>query len=316
MILTLLTLFTLAPQKLTYAAGYIPNIQFAPFYVAQTRGYYAEEGIDLHIDYTIGPDVLKMVALNRVQIGSVDADAFLNAVGRGMPLVHIATLYQSYPIALISAQDILNQEQLKGKRIGISGTYGASYLGLKVMLAEMGLGLEDVEVKSVGFTQVSALQAGQVDAVVGYINNEPLRLQQLGLAPHTRTPKAGNLLPGTGLMTSKQLMQDQPELLKGFLRATFRGMHDVISDPKVCYQLVVEHYLPELQGAQRFDAEYEVLLATLPFWQTAFVQKKGYGQCNLSSWQALVQQMSLEQGGEQWKNWPQWVNREFTWRPK
>ena len=102
-----------ALTTITYAAGYIPNIQFAPFYVAMSRGYYAEEGIKLEMDYTMGSEVLKMVALRKVQIGSVDPDVFLHAVGRKMPLTHVATLYQAYPIALIAREPILEPEKLK-----------------------------------------------------------------------------------------------------------------------------------------------------------------------------------------------------------
>lgn len=62
MIALLFCLLSAEPTKVIYAAGYIPNIQFAPFYVADARGYYREEGLQLEMDYTMGPDVLKLVA--------------------------------------------------------------------------------------------------------------------------------------------------------------------------------------------------------------------------------------------------------------
>ena len=315
MLLSMLLLLAGENKTITYAAGYIPNIQFAPFYIADSRGYYAEEGIDLKMDYTIGPDVLKLVALGKVQIGSVDPDAFLHASKRGMPIKHIATLYQSSPIALIARDDILEADKLRGKSVGITGAYGGSYLSLKAILREMGLELKDINVRSIGYTQVSALQTGRVDAVVGYVNNEPLRLKNMDVKTHTRELGPGAMLPGVGLMTSKNYLNNHKELVEGFLRATFRGMHDVISDPEGAYAEVVEKFLPELSEKYRFQAEREVLMATLPYWKTAYIQANGYGQCDPMAWERLVDQLTLE-NETSFDSWIEWIDTSFQWKPK
>ncbi len=315
--MTLLCLLfqVLAVEKLTYAAGYIPNVQFAPFYVASSRGYYAEEGLELKMDYTMGPEIFKLVALGKIQMGSVDSDAFLHAAVRKMPLVHVATLYQSYPISMIARKELFEAEKLRGKRIGISGTYGSSYLGLKVMLTEMGLGVSDVRVVPVGYTQVAALQKGAVDVVVGYLNNEPIRLKSLGLDVFTHSPGAGHRIPGVGLMTSRKFLQQHPDQVQAFLRATFRGLNDVITDPRGCYELVVENYLPQLSGSAHYEVEYQVLLATLPFWKSEFISKQGYGQCPSERWAVLSKYLQQDQGKSEYGNWQGFIDRTFTWRP-
>jgi len=302
-------------EQITYAAGYIPNVQFAPFYVARHRGYYAEEGIELEMDYTMGTDILKLAALGKVQIASADPDAFLHAAVRKLPLVHVATLYQTYPIALIAKEPILTGKGLVGKRIGISGTYGSSYLGLEAMLSEMDLELADVRVVSIGFTQVAALRQGSVDAVVGYLNNEPVRLRSLGIETHTRTPGEGSRIPGVGLMTSTKWAEQHPELLAGFLRATFRGMHDVVTDPDACFDLVVTHFLPELKLAERYEAERAILMATLPYWSTAHTKANGYGQCPEAEWKLLAEKLAEDNGDQAYLLWPTHVDRSFTWKP-
>lgn len=298
---------------LTYAAGYIPNIQFAPFYIAMSRGYYAEEGIKLTMDYTMGSEVLKMVALKKAQIGSVDPDAFLHAVTRKMPLIHIATLYQHYPITLIAREPILNAKDLKNKRIGVFGTYGASYLGLKAILEEMGLSLADVRVAAIGFTQVTSLETGRVDAVVGYANNEPLRLKSLGINTFTRMLSGQNNFPGVGLMTETSWHQQNKALVDGFLRATFRGMRDVLADPESCFKQIVPEYLPELTGSAG-DAEFQVLLATLPYWSSAYVDKNGLGQCQEESWANLVTLLGRDEETNPYANWRSWMDRSFSYK--
>lgn len=304
------------PQPLVYAAGYIPNIQFAPFYVAQARGYYTEEGIELKMDYTMGPDAIKLVALGKIHLGSADPDAFLHAVVRGLPLVNVATLYQRYPIALIAHENILNREGLLGKRIGISGTYGSSYLGLKAILAQLELSLAEVRISSIGFTQSTALQQKRVDVVVGYINNEPIRLGQHGFKTFTYSLPEGHDFPGVGLMTSKKFLSGNSTLVNGFLKATFRGMHDVVTDPKSCYKLVVDRYLPELKHGANQKGEYEILIATLPFWRSAYVEKHGYGQCDEARWHQLVAHLKKEPDSITYSNWPKWVSRDFKFWPE
>jgi len=304
-----------AVEKLTYAAGYIPNVQFAPFYVATSRGYYAEEGLELKMDYTMGPETFKLVALGKIHVGSADPDAFLHAAVRKIPLVHVATLYQSYPIAMIAREEIFEAEKLRNKRIGITGTYGSSYLGLKVMLTEMGLGLKDVRVVPIGFTQVAALQQASVDVVVGYLNNEPVRLKGLGLDVFTYSPGTGNHIPGVGLMTSRKFVEQHPDRVQGFLRATFRGMHDVIKDPRGCFKLVVEGYLPQLSGSANYEAEYQILLATLPFWQSEYMTAEGYGQSPSESWSVLARYLQKDQNNADYANWQGFIDRSFRWRP-
>ncbi|CAM2067092.1 ABC transporter substrate-binding protein [Sulfidibacter corallicola] len=302
------------PQKVTYAAGYIANVQFAPFYVAQQRGYYAEEGLELEMDYTIGPDIFKLLALGKVQFASADPDAFLHAASRGMPLLHVATLYQRYPLALVAREDLFRDGRLEGKRIGISGTYGSSYLALKAMLRELGLPLAKVQVVSIGFTQVSALKQNRVDAVVGYINNEPLRLKALDVDVKTYSLSANNQIPGVGIMTHRDLKAKNPELVEKFLRATFRAVADLLADPRACYNLVVNEVLPELKQAERYESEFAVLQATLPFWRSAHVAANGFGQCDEKQWQNLARHMAEGHAKSAFSSWRKWVDLGFRHR--
>ncbi|CAM2007472.1 ABC transporter substrate-binding protein [Acanthopleuribacter pedis] len=297
---------------ITYAAGYIPNVQFAPFYLAQHRGYYREAGLEVTMDYTIGPEILKMAALRKVTFASADPDAFLHAVQRRMPLVHVATLYQRYPLALIAKEDIFTSEKLRGKRIGITGTYGSSYLGLKAMLAEMGLRLDQVRVVSIGYTQVAALAQDRVDAVVGYANNEPLSLKALGIHTFTRELQKRRF-PGVGIMTHPEQVKDGKKHVDAFLNATFRALQDLVKDPKAGYEIVVEHYLPELKAEDRYAAAYAVLEASLPYWQSTYQQKEGWGQCDPKLWENLAEMLAADQKNGNYRKWATHVDRSFTY---
>lgn len=302
--------------RVTYAAGYIPNIQFAPFYVADAKGYYAAEGIDLVMDYTIGAEVFKLVAMGRVDVGSADPDALLHAVRRGMPLVNIATLYQKNPLTLIAKTPILNNADLKGKRIGICGPYGSAYLGFKALLHQMGLSLADVHLISIGFTQTTALQRGAVDAVVGFINNEPILLNAMGTPTYTLELEARHEMPGVGLMTRQTTWEQRRPVIEGFLRATFKGMHDVLHDPRGSYTLVVTTYIKELNPDPDQAVEFRVLTATLPYWTSPFVQEQGYGQCHSDLWRHLADFLAVQEDDSAYASWQPHVKTDFHWKPE
>ncbi len=306
--------FAQAPVKIVYAAGYIPNVQFAPFYVALEKGYYLEEGVDLTLDYTVGPDVFKLTALGKVQLASADPDAFLRATQQGMDLIHIATLYQSYPIALISTKDILNAQDLKRSRIGISGTFGSSYLGFKALLHQIGLSLEEVNLVSIGFTQVQAMEHGTVDAVVGYINHEPIRLQRNGQTVYTLPLNDSNNLPGVGLMVQGNFAGEHPQAVAGFLRATFRGLVDVTNDPEGALDLISRTHLKEISAGPLRESELRVLKATIPFWHSAYTKQNGLGQCDPGRWQRLAEWL-VETDHISPLNWRQLVDFSFTFVP-
>ena len=305
-------LFFLVLEKMTFAAGYIPNIQFAPFYIAMEKGFYREEGIDLEIDYTMGPDILKLVALGKIHVGSSDPDAFLNAVEHRLPLVHVATLYQSYPITLISKEKIEGPENLRGKRIGISGTYGSSYLGFKALLGQLGLELKDIDLRAIGYTQVATLKTGRVDAVIGYTNHEPVLLQHSGMKVHTLNLNRQSQWPGVGLMTGRDFAKEKPDLLQGFLRATFRGVDYVLQQPEESFKIVTQSYLPQINNDQRRATEKEVLMRTLPFLKSAYSDDHGLGQCDPKRWENLVNIMIQENLLPAAVDWRQGVDRTFS----
>jgi len=309
-------LMFLALDKLTFAAGYIPNIQFAPFYIAAERGYYQQAGLEIEFDYTIGPDVLKMVAKGHIQVGSVDPDAYLIATHRGMPLVHLATLYQNYPITLISKKPIVTGADLKDSAIGISGTFGASYLGLKAILKQFHLVPTDLDIRSIGYNQVSYYQQNKVDAVVGYINNEAVILKQMGLDVHNTQLKQNGHLPGVGLMSSQVVLKNHGSKVNAFLIATFRGVQDVLAEPESCFNEVMRAYLPHLETEAHLETTRAVFEATLPFLQSDWSDSNGLGQCSQESWKRLQLLMQNEGLLPVEFEWQQHVDRSFLYSRK
>ncbi|HLY66619.1 MAG TPA: ABC transporter substrate-binding protein, partial [Chloroflexota bacterium] len=74
----------------TLALGYIPNVQFAPFYVAQAKGIYKDAGLDVSFDNGISPDLIKSVGAGKFKIALADADTVISAREQGIPVVYVA----------------------------------------------------------------------------------------------------------------------------------------------------------------------------------------------------------------------------------
>ena len=150
----------------TIGLTYIPNVQFAPVYVADAQGLYNDAGVTATVRHH-GSDEGLFTALLAGQEDVVIAsgDEAVVAASQGLDLVSIGQYYASYPGAVIVPTDspIATLADLKGKTIGIPGEYGSSYYATLAAIKAGGLQTSDVTISSIGYTQQAALAAGQVD---------------------------------------------------------------------------------------------------------------------------------------------------------
>ena len=143
--------------------GYIPNVQYAPLYLADARGYFREAGIEIEFDYSTETDGMTLLGAGEVQFSLASGEQVLLARAQGLPVVNVLGWWQDYPVAIAARAEtgIKRPEDLAGKRIGLPGTFGASYVGLRALLDAAGLTESDVTLDSIGFNQGQALVAGQ-----------------------------------------------------------------------------------------------------------------------------------------------------------
>jgi NitT/TauT family transport system substrate-binding protein len=259
---------TAAPdlREVTLLLGYRPDVQFAPFYVAQQEGHYADAGLEVTIEHRQAPDVQRLVGAGDAEFGVADATDVMIARTQGIPIRYVSTLYRSFPVALIGPADVVPDDpsELAGLSIGTPGRFGSSWHALLALLEAGGLTEDDVEIREYPqFNQVDGLVNGDVDLITGFRNNDALRVEE-------RLGDVGLLgvddiapLPGPGMITGDALLSEDPELVRAFVEATALAQAAVIDDPELGYA-AAEEAVPTI--SEEPDVASAVLTATAQLW--------------------------------------------------
>jgi NitT/TauT family transport system substrate-binding protein len=282
-----------ALTPITLALGYIPNVQFAPFYVARDKGFYKDEGIDISFDNGISPDLIKSVGAGKFKFTIADPDTTISAREQAIPVTYIAGFYPQSPIAVISLPKagITRVQDLKGKKVGIPGRFGSSYVALLGMLNKAGLTEKDIDLQEIGFNQPPQLLAGKVDAVIGFANNDALQVQAQSGAKPNSIP-VGDVIPfiGQGLIVNDDTMKTNDKLAQAMTTAMLKGMQYTAAHPDEAFQTTVK-VVPEAGGANA-KLNQDVLAATIPFFKDKNTDANGLGWTDPADWKSLEDVMA------------------------
>jgi NitT/TauT family transport system substrate-binding protein len=253
------------PIRLTM--GYRPDIQFAPLYVAKEEGYFAEFAIEVEFNHIPETDAVQLVGAGELQFAIVSGEQVLLARAQGLPVVYVMAWWQDYPVAIASSTDlgVVLPSDLIGKRVGIPGLYGASYIGYRALLSAAGVDEGDIQLDAIGYNQVAALYEGQEDAVVIYANNEPIQLEAQGFPVNVIRVADYVHLSSNGLITSEMLIEQNPDLVRRMIEATLRGMQESIANPSRAYE-ISKRYVEGLDQADQ-TVQRGILEASIPFWE-------------------------------------------------
>ena len=270
--------------------GYIPNVQFAPLYVALENGYFRAEGLDVSIDYSMENDNLALLGADRLQFAIVSGEQVLLARAQGLPVVYVANWYQQYPVGIASKveQGIKTPADLRGRKIAIPVLSGASYIGMRALLSAGGLQESDVQIDVVGFTQAEMIATDHDQAGVIYVANEPVQLAARGYNLNVLRVSDYLSLVGNGLATSEKVLRENPELVKKMTRALLRGIAAAIADPDSAFEISKKYVDNLAQGDQA--VQKQVLAASIELWKAA---RPGYS--DPQAWQNM-QSILLEMG--------------------
>jgi len=268
--------------------GYLPDVQFAPFYAADKAGFYKKRGLDVQFQHGFTGELYPLLASGRLDFVVADAeDAILYRAKdeKGAAFKYVLAMYQQVPSALFSlaSKGITKPADLRGKVIGMPALSGVSYTALQSILRAAGLRESDVKIQQIGFTQVEAVLSGRVDVAMGFVNNEPVVLANRPEPVKLNVIRAGPFTAsaGNGVITTDKVLENA-DLVRRFLAATQEALAFTAANPRQAF----EHsraFVPNLT-----EERYKVLLASTPLYQSPYSRQNGIGFSNPSGWQRTL----------------------------
>lgn len=266
----------------TLFVSFIPSVQFAPIYAAIEQGYFAEEGIRVEVEHSFNEaDGVDRIAVNDLQFGVISGEQVLIGRGAGKPLVYVYEWFHNFPVGVVAPADadITTPDDLRGKKVGIPGPFGASYIGFRALLGVSDIDELELQVESIGFTAPEAVCQGTVEASVVYITNEPLTIEQNCFDVTVISISDYVDLVANGLVTNETTLEEKPELVAGMVRALQRGVLYVFENPQDAFDLSVENYVVDLPESE-YDTQRIVLDNSITLWQS-----DALGQTNADRWE-------------------------------
>ncbi|MFD2184024.1 ABC transporter substrate-binding protein [Rhodoplanes azumiensis] len=225
-----------AAEKMTYlfpAPGVLPA--FAPFQLAQARGYYAAEGLEVTFQVGKGgADVAKQVAVGNAELGGGIGDTPVIVRANGLPVKAVAVLGGQALTQIIVRKDagVKSLAELKGKKIGVLSFQDTTYYNALAALASAGLKKEDVSIEAVGPAgMVKLMISGDLAAISG-VPEWTAAIEEAGIGVDIYPITTIFPAMAQALLASDETIAKKPKVVEGFVRATLKAVRDIQADPK------------------------------------------------------------------------------------
>ena len=214
-----------AAEKVVLQLKWLHQFQFAGYYAAKEKGYYAEAGFEVTIqprDPAMSP--VDAVLSKKADYGVIGSSIILDRM-QGRPVVALGAVFQHSPLVLLTraTDKLLGPYELKGKRVMYRKGYDdATFI---TMFSELGIAESDFEYVPHSFDP-DALLRGEVDAISAYLTDQPFYYQEKGLDIQVINPiNYGIDFYDDILFTSEETVRRNPERVRLFLEASMRGWH-------------------------------------------------------------------------------------------
>lgn len=218
------------------------------FHVAKKAGFFRDEGLEVNF-IEGGPGIPAHVNIlsgaQGIEIGAFASDGALIPLLAGdppLPFVIVGTILQQHPLGFITLESKLTPEQrardltpadLKGKTIGVQGEQE-----ILALLQKNGMTRDDVKIVTIAGENPADLLTQRVDYASYWVVNQPLTLKEPWKA--LMFSKWGVPFYGDVIVTTRERLKKDPEMIKAFMRALNKAMTKVISDPAYAVKASME----------------------------------------------------------------------------
>src|SRR5580698_8291742 len=222
-----------AQTKIRFTLDWIPGATHSAFFVALQKGYYKAEGLDVSIDRGKGSaEVVRQLASDTYDMGFPDINVVLDFDSKNPEQAFPVLMsgYEEAPAAIVTLRSsgITEPRQLNGKKLG-SAPNDSTFKLFPIFARKAGIDASTVEFQNIdpSLREVLLVQK-KVDAVPGQIFNALLELKAKGVAAedirYFMYKDYGLPLYANSVAASRRFLQEHPDAVRGFLRATLKGL--------------------------------------------------------------------------------------------
>ena len=283
------------PDNVSVQLSWFHGVEYAGFYAAVEKGYYAEENIAITLNAG-GPEINPMdeVQNGRSQFGITSGDSIIIAKTNQQNFISVATIFRENPLAITSLtkDNIQKPENLSGKTIGVYSLDLSSFNDLPFLafLSRSGLERNSMNYALIeDFQGANEIKAGNMDAMSGmFATDQKVMAQSAGDELNFIYYKDyGYDVYINTIFTTEEFKQSNPDLIRRFIKATMKGYEYAIANTKEVAGLAIK-YDPSLD----LTYQQEVMETQIPFINTGGVP---IGSMDMSVWNT-TQEILLEFG--------------------
>jgi NitT/TauT family transport system substrate-binding protein len=274
----------------------------AGFLLAQDRGYFADEGLDVTIDTGNGSvEAIPRVATGAYQFGFGDINSLIKFLDEdpGQPVKAVMMVYDKPVFSVVGRKSLGitdDPKSLEGKKLGGPPPDGA-FAQWPAFVEAAGLDTSGVTLESIGFpVREPMLASGDVDGVFGFAFSVILNLKANGVPDEDISTilfaDHGLNLYGNAILVNEAFAEESPEVVTGFLRALAKGFADAVSDPAAGAQAVLAR-----NETLNLDTETQRLeMANAMNIKTPYVVENGFGGIDEARLAASIDTLKVSMG--------------------
>jgi len=268
------------PQTVTIQLKWFHQFQFAGYYAALEKGFYAKEGLNVVLkERDPNKGNIQSVLDGDAEYGVADAGLILTRL-RGYPVVLLKQIFQHSPLVFLTLKQsgITTPYDLINKTVMIDSKNNSDAPLVAMLLQTIG-DLDDIKTVQQSF-RLDDLISGQVDALSIYITNEPFTLKQRGIEYSIINPKSYGIdFYGDNFFTTESEIANFPERIKRIIRATLKGWQYALDNPDEIIDLIIRKYKPKLNREKlAYEARLTSLMVLSDVEPLGFVTRDRYKQ--------------------------------------
>lgn len=271
----------------------------ALFLMAQEKGYFKAEGLDVTIETGNGSrDTVQRVASGNFDVGFGDVNSLIRFRDENpsIDLKAVMMVYDKPPFAITGRKSrgvTSEAKSLEGRKLGAPAA-DAAFAQWPIFKTLNKLDDSKIRLENIGFpVREPMLASGEVDAVFGFASSSYVNLKSRGVPVDDIVVMLmadyGLELYGNAVMVAPKFLAEKPDVVRGLLRALVRSIQDTVADPDLGAQIVIKR-----NDIARIEVELERLKMTLEqSVMTPYARANGFGGVDPARWGRALDQIGL-----------------------